>query len=344
MSVYETAKERRIHAPEWKKELTNELLHQKLNRFPRRSVYAKNVDEIWTADLMDLHRFARVNKGFKYILIVLDVFSRYAWARPLKTKTGTETAAAFRDIFRGGRHPTKLWTDKGTEFWNRDVRFVLHGPTFHNQAVRGTLTANNVELYSTQNEPKAMIAERFIRTLRGKIESNYILTHSTVWYDILPYLIQEYNTAIHRTIGMSPIDACKPENYSKVYKTQFKKKFKPTRKLMYTVGDKVRITVHKKVFEKGTAPNWSEEIFEISAIVPGRPLTYRLKDLTGEKIEGSFYTEQLLPTAQEIYRVDRVLRRRKKRDGTREAYVSWSGYASKFNQWIPEEDIHLGGQ
>ena len=111
---------------------------------------------------------------------------------------------------------------------------------------------------------------------------------------------------------------------------------------MYTVGDKVRITVHKKVFEKGTAPNWSEEIFEISAIVPGRPLTYRLKDLTGEKIEGSFYTEQLLPTAQEIYRVERVLRRRKKRDGTREAYVSWSGYASKFNQWIPEEDIHLG--
>ena len=100
MSVYERAKEKRIGAPEWKKQLASELLRPKRNRFPRRPVYGNKVDEIWTADLMDVHRFARVNKGYKYILVVLDVFSRFAWARPLKINTGVETAAAFRDIFR----------------------------------------------------------------------------------------------------------------------------------------------------------------------------------------------------------------------------------------------------
>ena len=108
MSVYDRATVKRLGAPEWKKQLTKELLRPKRNRFPRRSVYAKNVDEIWTADLMDVHRYARVNRGYKYILVVLDVFSRFAWARPLKTKTGAEVANAFQDIFREGRIPAKL--------------------------------------------------------------------------------------------------------------------------------------------------------------------------------------------------------------------------------------------
>ena len=347
MSVYENAKQRRTDAPQWKKKLAKELLRRKFNRFPRRGVYTKNVDEIWTADLMDMQRFSRVNRGFKYILVVLDVFSRFAWARPLKTKTGKEMAAALREIFQQGRIPAKLWTDKGTEFWNKNVRYVLHGPTFHNKDVSGMLKANNVELYSTNNEPKAMISERFIRTLRGKIESNYIITHSTVWYDILPFLIHEYNTTRHRSIGMTPTDACKPVNFSRVYKSQFKKKAltrKPLERPILNIGDKVRTTILKNIFDKGTTPNWTEEIFEISKIVPGRPITYRIKDLTGEELEGIFYTEQLQVTDQEIYRVDRVLRRRKKRDGTREAYVSWMGYPSKFNQWIPEDDIHVGGR
>ena len=168
MSVYANAKQRRTDAPEWKKKLAKELLRRKFNRFPRRGVYTKNVNEIWTADLMDMQRFSRVNRGFKYILVVLDVFSRFAWARPLKTKTGKEMAAALREIFQQGRIPGKLWTDKGTDFWNKNVRYVLHGPTFHNKDVSGMLKANNVELYSTNNEPKAMISERFIRTLRER--------------------------------------------------------------------------------------------------------------------------------------------------------------------------------
>ena len=122
---------------------------------------------------------------------------------------------------------------------------------------------------------------------------------------------------------MSPTDACKPENHLQVA-DQFKK-FQPIETSNLNIGDRVRISVQKKLFEKGTTPNWTEEIFEITEIVHTRPITYRIQDLTGEQLDGAFYSEQLQKTDQEIHRVERVLRRRKKLDGTREAYVSWSG-------------------
>ena len=108
MSVYEKAKEKLLNAPEWKKQLTDELLKPKRNRFPRRSVYASGVDEIWTADLADFHRYARQNKGFKFILVVVDVFSRYAWARPLKTKSGINMVEALQSIFQTEGPPETL--------------------------------------------------------------------------------------------------------------------------------------------------------------------------------------------------------------------------------------------
>ena len=111
--VYEKAKRRRVDAPVWKKQLTQELLKPKRRKFRRRKVFAGNVDSIWTADLLDIHQYARQNKGYKFILVVLDIFSRYAWARPLKNKSGKEVANAFEDIIEGdGSRPKKLWTDE----------------------------------------------------------------------------------------------------------------------------------------------------------------------------------------------------------------------------------------
>ena len=322
MSVYEKAKQRRLDAPHWKKILTKELLKPKLKRFPRRVVHPLAVNRIWTADLVDLQKYSRQNKGFKYILVVLDIFSRYAWARALKDKTGVSVKNAFQDIISDGSKPSKLWTDKGTEFYNTQMQKFLKN--------------NDIELYSTHNEPKAMIAERFIRTLRRMIESNYVLTNSTVWYDILPQLIHEYNTKKHRALKMSPEAATKPENAIQVIKLQ-KTGSKVLQK--FKIGDKVRISVVKRVFSKEASANWSEEIFEVYEVVNTRPVTYRLKDLLGEKIEGSFYNEQLQKTNQEIYRVEKVLRKRSKKDGTQEFFVRWAGYPDKFNQWLPAADV-----
>ena len=328
MSVYDKAKRRRLDAPDWQKQLTKELLKPKRKTFKRRQVYSPAVDDTWTADLVDLQKYARTNKAYRYILVVLDVFSRYAWARPLKNKTGLEVAKAFKTII-GSRKCKKLWCDRGTEFYNTDLRRVLQ--------------ANNIELYSTYNEPKATIAERFIRTLRKKIESNYILTQTTVWYDILPQLIHEYNTTFHHTIKTTPEKASQPENYRTVYHNLYAKKGASVEP-KYVIGDKVRISVNKRIFEKGANANWSEEIFEISKIQSTRPITYRLKDLSGEEIEGAFYNEQLQRTNQSIYRVDKILRKRRTLNGNEQVYVRWSGYPDKFNQWISVDSIHKSGE
>ena len=240
-----------MSAEAWKKELAKELLRPKLHRFPRRKIFSPNVDRIWTMDLMVVEKYSKQNKNYKYILVVLDIFSRFAWARPLKTKTGKEVTDALRDIFtKSGRIPSRIWSDDGTEFFNSQVQ--------------GLLRKNDITLYSTFNEPKASIAERFIRTLRRKMEMYFIVTQSTVWYKALQNMIDEYNSDFHRSIGMSPNEAIKIENYAKVFEKQYSQsKLNSSKKSLLEVGDKVRISLHKRHFEKGATSNWSEEIFEI---------------------------------------------------------------------------------
>ena len=105
----------------------------------------------------------------------------------------------------------------------------------------------------------------------------------------------------------------------------------------------MRISLHKRTFEKEATASWSEEIFEVSSILPTRPIVYKLKDLAGEELEGTFYKEQLQKTDQSIYRIELILRRRQKADGTREALVKWSRYPETFNSWEPADAIHRSG-
>ena len=324
MSIYERAKERRTTAPKWKKDLTTELLKSKRKTFQRRRIFSPDVDHIWTMDLLDIHRFSRQNTNFRFILVVLDVFSRFAWARPLKDKTAKSVANSLQDIITtSGRKPKKIWSDKGTEFYNSTVNSLLQ--------------RNNIELYSTHNEPKASIAERFIRTLRGKIESNFILTQSTVWYDILPELMREYNNSCHRSVGMTPSEAIRKENHVKVFNHLYPRRDMKEKDRL-KIGDKVRISVHKTLFEKGATANWSEEIFEITNLLPTQPIVYCIKDLADEPVIGTFYREQLQKTNQNVYRIDRVVRKRGD-----EVLVKWSGYPDKFNSWIPKTDVLQSG-
>ena len=114
--------------------------------------------------------FSRSNKGYKYLLIVIDAFSKYGWIVPLKTKTGKEVALAFRKLFLANTAPSRLWTDKGTEFYNQQLKAVLE--------------ANNVPLYSTENEEKSSIVERWNRTTKN-ITWKYFAANNT-YIDVLP--------------------------------------------------------------------------------------------------------------------------------------------------------------
>ena len=141
------AADERRDAPQWKKNLVKELLAKRPIRFPRRQIYASNVNMIWTLDLADMQRYSVQNENYRYILVVLDVFSRYAYARPLKRKTMIETTKALKEIFHEANAiPRKMWTDDGTEFKNSLIDRLCN--------------ERNIVLYSTHNTVKASIAER----------------------------------------------------------------------------------------------------------------------------------------------------------------------------------------
>ena len=156
-------------------------------RFQKRSVFAKQVDDIWTADLVDMSPYSRSNNGYKYIVTVIAVFSKYGWIVPLKTKTGKEVAMAFQKLFTtANAPPSRLWTDKGTEFYNQQLKSVL--------------TANNVTLYSTENEKKSSIVERWTRTMKNIMWKYFTANNIQKYIDVLPSMVEKYNNIYHRSI------------------------------------------------------------------------------------------------------------------------------------------------
>ena len=179
----------------WQKQLADELHKPVKKKFPRRRVISKSIDEIWAADLVEMQQFSKWNKGYKYLLMVIDVFSKFGWIVPLKNKTGETVAAAFKNILNGGRIPKFIWTDKGKEFYNKNMKKLLD--------------LHKITLYSTENEEKSSVVERWNRTIKNKMWKRFTQQSSTHYLNMLPEILDEYNNQKHRSIKMSPIDASK---------------------------------------------------------------------------------------------------------------------------------------
>ena len=175
----------------WSSQLADELHKPVRKRFQKLSVFAKQVDDIWTADLVDMSPYSRSNSGYKYFLTVIDIFSKYGWIVPLKTKSGKEIAMAFHKLFTStNAHPSRLWTAKGTEFYNQRLKRVL--------------AANNVTLYCTGYEEKSSVVERCNRTMEN-ITWKYFTANKTQKYiAVLPSMVEKYNNTYHRSIKLKP--------------------------------------------------------------------------------------------------------------------------------------------
>ena len=158
-------------------------------------------------------------------------------------------------------------------------------------------------MYSTSNEGKSGVAERFIGTLKNKIFKHMTAISKNVYFDVLDDIVNKYNNTVHRTIKMKPIDVTS-DSYAE-YNEDFNKKDPK-----FKVGDHVRISKYKNIFAKGYAPNWSEEVFVVSGIKNTVPWTYVVSDLNGEEITGNFYEKELQKTSQEKFRIEKVLKRK----------------------------------
>lgn len=313
----------------WSSELANELHKPILHKFQRRKVVSKNVDDIWSADLVEMIPYARFNKGYKYLLTVIDVFSKYGWIIPLKTKGGIGVTNAFKELFKV-KVPTRLWTDRGTEFYNKPMKELL--------------AKKKVILYSTQNIEKAVVVERWNRTIKRNMWKYFTANHTQKYIDILPALVDKYNNTYHRSIKCTPREARDPKNWPRVYEALYGDTSELAKEPKFRVGDTVRITRKKTIFEKGFTPNWTDKTYTISRVKKTKPPTYVIKNDRGEEIKGTFYEAELQKTTQKIYRIERVLKKRtNKADGQKELYVKWLGYDNSYNSWIPIGNLEEHG-
>lgn len=299
-----------------------EELHKPARRlYPRRKFEVRGLDETWQADLVDMQAYAGQNKGYKYLLTVIDVFSKYAWAVPIKSKEMGPVSSAFKSILNeSGRKPINLQVDQGSEFYNKEFQSLLK--------------KYKIYLYSSFSNLKASIIERFNRTLKTWMWKEFTYRMNGKWYDILPTLMEKYNDRVHRTIGKRPSEVSKANEKLIAKKFILPKLPKRRKKTKYQIGDKVRLSRYKHVFEKSYTPQWTNEIFTIRNVAQTNPVTYHLLDSHDEKVLGGFYNEELAKVKYPLYLIEKVIKKRGKM-----AFVKWYGFDNTENQWIPIKDI-----
>lgn len=232
--------------------LVDELHRSARKNFVRRKVEMRGIHDTLQADLVEMIPYAQENNDMKYILVVINIFSKKAYARPLKTKTGHEVTRAMKSILDSIKHQIKnLHVDMGNEFYNNSMKRMLE--------------QRNINMYSTFSTMKASIVERFNRTLKNKMWKRFSLNGSYEWIGMLEDLIFDYNDTRHRTIRMKPNDVSIHDE-KRLLTTVYHQPWKITTKTesKFDVGDSVRLSKYKNIFAKGYTPNWTTEIFRIS--------------------------------------------------------------------------------
>ena len=298
--------------------LSKELHKPKRKNYLRRKIIVNHIDEIFAADLVEMQKFSKINKGYRYLLTCIDIFSKYAFAIPLKDKKGITIKNALQKIFNK-RKPKFLWTDNGKEFYNNQVNDLLE--------------KNNIKLYSTNNsEIKSSVIERFNRTFKNMMYKKFTENNNTIFYNIIDKLVNEYNNKYHRTIKMTPVEASKKINENKIKQIY---NFEKTNKIAkFKIGDHVRISLNKNIFEKSYETNWTEEIFVIYDIKYSNVPYYYLKDLNDEKLDGTFYEQELQKTNLTLYVIEKIIKTKNDK-----LFVKWRGYNNLFNSWINKKDV-----
>src|SRR5258708_16697060 len=316
----------------WLRSQPTYTLHKPARRhgYKTRKYLTSGIDHQWQSDLVDMQVEAKHNDGFKYIMTVIDLFSRQAWAEPLKTKSPQHVKVAFEKIFaESGRKPFKMQTDQGLEYESATMKRFWE--------------EQGIKQFSVKSQFKAAVVERFNRTLKDRMWRYFTQWNTRKWLEILPKLVAGYNKAYHRGIETTP-NAINKENEMAIWlKREPLAAVRHIAKRGTTprIGDSVRLSKVKGAFAKGYLPNWTEEVFSIRNIItkPQSPTQYQVSDYDGNEIEGSYY----LPEIQVVdkpatFRIERVIET-KKVNGKNRYLVKWLGYPAQFNEWIGQEQF-----
>ena len=237
---------------------------------PKRN-YATNktvvyhIDDIWSLDILDLKDYGPGNnRGYRYVLVVIDNFSKFGWTSPLKNKNGHTIKDSFENILISSkRKPNLIETDRGKEFYNNIFQDFLN--------------KNDIKLYSRNTSVGAVFAERFNRTIRDLLKKIVFEQGDAKWIDVLPTITKQYNNRIHSSTKLSPKDASLKKNEGFVYKNLLDKRKKVTPK--FQINDLIRVADLKKTFSKGDTTNWSYKLYKITEIINDTIPSYKIDNL-----------------------------------------------------------------
>lgn len=322
---------------QWLKKNPSYSLYKPVRRkFNRLKVVVKGLKDQYEADLADMQKLKKYNDGTTFLLVVIDVFSRFLWVEPLRSKSDDDVVNGFRRIFERAPKPRRLRTDMGKEFMG--------------QKTQDYFDRINVEQWAAHNEEmKANFAERVIRTLKSSLWGYMRQNKKYRYIDVLQDLVHAYNNTTHRSIGMKPSAVTPGDVEERLWWHLYKPK-KPYIKsrllkripFLFKKGDHVRISHKAATFERAYDEKWTAEIFIIR-----QPFTrlgikkYRLNDLKGEELKGTFYEGELQKVTyseEGPYDIEKIIETKGK-GNRRQHLVKWKGWPEKFNSWISHSQL-----
>lgn len=286
--------------------------------YPRRKMKGFQLNSHHQADLADMSRIAEFNDGFKWFLLVVDTYSRQISVRALKIKKPSSVAEALREHFQNNA-PYYLCHDKGKEFWGKEVVALCK--------------EYGIEQYSIESDAKAAQTGRFIKTLKQRIYRYFTQNNTWRWVDIIEQFADNINNTYCSAIDRKPS--------SVTYETRLpedKRVFAKHSK--FKKGDCVVLSNLRRVFDKAYLGTFGKELFVVSRVNLEKPVTYRIVDQQGEKIEGIFYDQELraAKNVDNVYKVEKILAERK-RCRKKEYLVKWLDYPESFNSWVAADDV-----
>lgn len=322
------------------KEIKNEIykklsysIHKETKKSVRNPFFIYRKRQQFQMDTLEISQYAKDNDGYKYLLMCIDVFTRKAFVRPLKSKHATEILSQFKSILSESKQPPQsVFSDKGSEIKNKTfMKFCEE---------------NNIKVMHAENEVHGPHVERFNRTFQSLIYKYLTDKDTSRYIDVLQKLVLTYNSKYHRSIKMSPNEAELKKNQKKLFQIKnvdifkFGEKHGKNREPKFEIGDYVRVKFWKSRFSRSYNEQFTEEIFRIYEIERNMPIiTYKLQDLNRDPISGTWYENELSKTEEQfVFKIEKILKSRTLR-GKKQQLIKWRSYPASFNSWVNESDL-----
>lgn len=300
-----------------------------IKKFETEKVIVGAINDYHQMDIMVMKAYAKQNDGNVYILGVIDCFSRYAWAAPMRTKSPKDVVNALDEIYKNIDTPSIIVSDAGKEFTSN--------------LTKNWFREHDVSFSIAYGNNKAMFIERWIRSFKSILFRYMTFKNTRRYIDKLSDLTHAYNSRYHRSIGMRPIDvnaSNQKELFIRMYGDPAKWHINEAVP-KYKSGELVRISRIKSTFERGFDENYSREVYKIAKILTTTPITYKLISLKNENLVGRFYEQELIPVEMKhdaLYPIERIIANRVFK-GRKQSLVRFVGWDKSADEWI--DDVNL---